>query len=48
MAVYNYHPRWSVTRRFVSQRKVRSPESLPEGDLTFLWETNRRATLQQG
>jgi hypothetical protein len=22
---YNYHPLWSVTRRFVSQRKVRSP-----------------------
>ena len=35
---------WSVTRRFVSPRKVRSPE----GDLTFLWETNRQVTLQQG
>ena len=40
----NYHSCWSVTRRFVSPRKVRSPE----GDLTFLWETNRRVTLQQG
>ena len=44
----NYHPSWSVTRRFVSQRKVRSPEGLPEGDLTFRGETNRRVTLQQG
>jgi hypothetical protein len=26
--IYNYHPCWSVTRRFVSQRKVRSPEGL--------------------
>jgi hypothetical protein len=40
--IYNYHPCWSVTRRFVSQRKVRSPEDLPEGDLTFRGETNRR------
>ena len=46
--LYNYHPCWSVTRRFVSQRKVRSPEGLPEGDLTFGGETNRRVTLQQG
>jgi hypothetical protein len=23
--LYNYHPCWSVNRRFVSQRKVRSP-----------------------
>jgi hypothetical protein len=37
-----------VTRRLVSQRKVRSPEGLPEGDLTFGGETNRRVTLQQG
>ena len=48
IALYNYHPCWSVTRRFVSQRKVRSPEGLPEGDLTFRGETNRRVTLQQG
>ena len=40
----NYHPCWSVTRRFVSPRKVGSPS----GDLTFLWETNHRVTLQQG
>ena len=39
--LYNYHPCWSVTRRFVSQRKVRSPEGFPEGDLTF----GRRSTV---
>jgi hypothetical protein len=43
--LYNYHPCWSVTRRFVSKRKVWSPESLPEGDLTFRGETNHRITL---
>ena len=37
-----------VTRRFVSPRKVRSPSCKPSGDLTFLWKTNRRVTLQQG
>ena len=42
--LYNYHPCCSVTRRFVSQRKVRSPEGFPEGDLTFRGETNRRVT----
>jgi hypothetical protein len=26
--VYNYHSCWSVTRQFLSQRKVRSPEGL--------------------
>jgi hypothetical protein len=46
--LYSYLPCWSVTRRFVSQRKVRSPDGLPEGDLTFRGETNRRVTLQQG
>ena len=45
--LFNYHPCLSVTRRFVSQRKVRSPEGLTEGDLTFRGETNRRVTLQQ-
>jgi hypothetical protein len=40
----NYRPCWSMTRRFVFPRKVRSPDC----DLTFLWETNRRVTLQQG
>ena len=46
--LYNYHPCWSVIRRFVSQRKVRSPKGLPEVDLAFPGETNRRITLQQG
>jgi hypothetical protein len=46
--LYNYYPCWSVTRRFVSQRKVRSPKGLPEVDLTFRGETNRRITRQQG
>ena len=31
--LYNYHPCWSVTRRFVSQRKVRSPKGLIIGIL---------------
>jgi hypothetical protein len=44
--LFNYHPCWSVVRRFVSQRKVMSPEGLPEGDQTFREETNRRVTLQ--
>jgi hypothetical protein len=26
MTLYNYHPCWSVTRQFFSQRKVRSPD----------------------
>jgi hypothetical protein len=43
VAIYNYHPCWSVTRRFVSQRKERSPE----GDLAFRGETNHWVTLQQ-
>jgi hypothetical protein len=42
--LYNYHPCWSVTRRFVYQRKVMSPE----GDITFRGETNRGVTFQQG
>jgi hypothetical protein len=32
----------------VITNNVRSPEGLPEGDLTFRGETNRRVTLQQG
>jgi hypothetical protein len=28
MIVYNYHPCWTVTWRFVSQRKVRSPSAV--------------------
>ena len=48
LILFNYHPCWSVSRWFVSQRKVRSPEGLPEGDLTFRGETNRWVTLQQG
>jgi hypothetical protein len=31
--IYNYHPCWSVTRRFASQRKVRSPS----GRVTLLF-----------
>jgi hypothetical protein len=46
--LYNYHPCWSVTRRFDSQRKVRSPEGLPEDDLAFRGETNRRVTNYKG
>ena len=42
LILYNYHPCWSVTRRFVSQRKVR----LPGGDLTFRRKT--KLVLQQG
>ena len=42
--LYNYHPCWSVTGRFVSQRKVRSPE----GNLTFRGGQTGRVTLQQG
>ena len=48
IVLYNYHPCRSVTRRFVSQRKVRSPEGLTEGGLTFRGETSGRVTLQQG
>jgi hypothetical protein len=39
--IYNYHPCWSVTRRFVSQRKVGSSEGLPEGFRTFRGETDK-------
>jgi hypothetical protein len=36
-----------VTRRFFSQRKVRSLEGLPEGDLTFRGETNRNKLFRR-
>jgi hypothetical protein len=39
--IYNYHPCCSVTRRFLSQRKVRSSEGLPECYPTFRGETDK-------
>jgi hypothetical protein len=46
--IYNYQPCKSVIWRIVSQKKIMSPEGLPEGAINFRGERIRHMTLIQG
>ena len=46
--IYQLSPLLECDPTVCPPRKVRLPSGKPSGDLTFLWETNRPVTLQQG